>query len=163
MAKLEVDLSAKDMHAFLKEPHFTLQHIISPDSPPNVGTTTGELRFIASKLIYDGTKTLVYRGSLVGNDSRDDDIKVVAKLSTTFSTMEERQEYRDEAAIYENQLSDLQGHIIPRFYGLFSGSIAGTERLCLVLEDCGVSVPSFGSLSMGWRCVLCLLASGTSL
>ncbi|TFY67318.1 hypothetical protein EVJ58_g1696 [Rhodofomes roseus] len=46
---------------------------------------------------------------------------------------------RYEAALYRGELKHLQGDVVPRFYGLFTGEIDGEVVGCLVLEWCNNS------------------------
>ncbi|KAH9923006.1 hypothetical protein B0H21DRAFT_701332 [Amylocystis lapponica] len=45
---------------------------------------------------------------------------------------------RHEAAIYRDQLRDLQGKVVPRFYGLYEGEMENKELTdCLITQYCG--------------------------
>ncbi|EPT01579.1 hypothetical protein FOMPIDRAFT_1100822, partial [Fomitopsis schrenkii] len=46
---------------------------------------------------------------------------------------------RYEASLYKNELKHLQGDVIPRFYGLYTGEVYGELVGCLVLEWCNQS------------------------
>lgn len=43
---------------------------------------------------------------------------------------------RNEAHLYETNLKNLQGICIPRFYGLYAGTVDDRQAVCLLLEDC---------------------------
>ena len=57
------------------------------------------------------------------------------------------QAYHHEAETYRTTLSDMQGHYIPSFYGLYVGTVFRDPAVCIILEDCGDPVGSFGNLS----------------
>lgn len=46
---------------------------------------------------------------------------------------------RYEASLYKGELKHLQGEVVPRFYGLYTGEIHGEVVGCLVLEWCNNS------------------------
>lgn len=54
----------------------------------------------------------------------------------------------NEAMIYQEHLFDLQGKVVPRFYGLYQANVQGRDISAMVLEDCGeVIVPEISNLT----------------
>lgn len=51
-----------------------------------------------------------------------EEVRVVCKLSVAPSLQVERM-YHHEASVYENNLYELQGRYIPKFYGLYTGTL----------------------------------------
>lgn len=99
--------------------------------------------------------TLVYRAKLgvMPNSHADTDLKheedVVCKL--ILKDMTAISMLYNEVEAYA-QLSTLQGMYIPRFIGLFEGSIRGMRACCLVLGDCGFPLRvSFGRTPWTFR------------
>jgi hypothetical protein len=86
---------------------------------------------------YNGEYS-VYRGDLDGE-------RVVTKITEDVALGEV---LRHEASIYD-RISDLQGFVVPTFFGLFSAG----GCYFLVTADCGVSLGSFSSLSNAERYV----------
>lgn len=87
-----------------------------------------ELHIIVDDDIYASHHATVYRGR-------------VGEVSLVVKTCHEPKfsdDYSNEAEVYETMLSELQGEIIPKFYGYFKGRDHEKCRIsCLVLEDCG--------------------------
>lgn len=108
-----------------------------------------KMNFYATQLIAEGNSR-VFRGTLSGDDVEV--VKVVCKLAVAPSQRLESR-YHREASVYENHLHELQGRYIPKFYGLYTGTLRSNPALCLLLEDCGESVNSFDTLGMEWRFV----------
>ncbi|KAJ3537305.1 hypothetical protein NM688_g6712 [Phlebia brevispora] len=99
------------------------------------------LRFTQSDLVHEGTSK-VYKGTLVNGG--DTPLRVVCKLIQ--ESPKSNPAWLDhEAAVYENKLADLQGICVPRFYGLFTGTIADKPASCIILEDCGVALQGYFS------------------
>ena len=93
-------------------------------------TTAGSgqrLSFHCFALLHEGNST-VYKGVIEG-------VEVVCKLV--------REDYmpriEHEANVYATKLKDLQGDVVPRFFGLFKGSDALGSLACLLLEYRGTA------------------------
>ena len=151
MTELHLHFTADPPVKGLSDAIFKLDNHDSPTTS-TTHTFTNDLTFTSSARIHSGN-SLVYRGVLSGHG--DNDIKVVCKLLASDSDSEDVERYKHETDVYENVLHELQGRYIPRFYGYFHGSIANDTAICLILEDCGVSLPSIDDLQIGWRCVKC--------
>lgn len=121
---------------------FVLEH--DGATPSSVSST--DLTFKRTALLRNG-HSRVYRGILSGYGSED--IRAVCKLVVgTTKTVD----MKHEAEIYETKLRDLQGHCIPRFYGLYRGSMPSDDAVlddatCLILEDCGERLGTYFGLS----------------
>ncbi|KAG5653452.1 hypothetical protein H0H81_000341 [Sphagnurus paluster] len=91
-------------------------------------------------LVHDSSHSIVYRANLSNSDTSCT-VPVVLKfnLDADLNTIED---LKKEAAAYSGLLpKSMQGHIIPKYYGLFHGNSShGIEIFCIVLEDCGDSV-----------------------
>lgn len=127
---------------------FHLNNTFTPPSDTRISTHS-KMNFHATELIAEGNSR-VFRGTLSGDGVEE--IKVVCKLSVAPSLQVERR-YQHEASVYENELHELQGRYIPKFYGLYTGTLRSSPAMCLLLEDCGESVNSIDALGMEWRFV----------
>lgn len=122
-----------------KQPHtFVLEQ---NDATPS----TEQLTFKRTALLRD-RHSRVYRGILSGYSPED--IRVVCKLVVGKKTAD----MKHEAELYQTNLRDMQGHCIPRFYGLYRGSMPSRDTIsddatCLILEDCGECIGTFGGLT----------------
>ena len=144
---LSLHLDNTEDATFARGPHtFTLE-AGDPRASPGESLT-----FRATKSIHRG-HSRVFRGLLSGGEYHN--VKVVCKLATM--TEKTRRRFQREAEVYQTKLRDMQAYYIPRFYGLYTGSILHEPTVCLVLEDCGTSLANIADLSMEWRYVLSLL------
>ena len=126
-------------------------HLDNTSIPPSDTRIYSErMKFHATQLIAEGSSR-VFRGILSG-DGVEEPVKVVCKLSVAPSSQVERM-YRHEASVYEKYLYELQGRYIPKFYGLYTGTLRANPAVCLLLEDCGESISSIDDLGMVWRFV----------
>ncbi|KAJ3559575.1 hypothetical protein NM688_g254 [Phlebia brevispora] len=113
------------------------------ESPPE------ELEFRSTQLLYEDD-TCVYRGVLIGCGSQE--IKAICKLGLkAYPGSDVLEGYQRETEIYQTTLRDMQGHFIPKFYGMYVGTVFRWPAACIIVEDCGRSLSSFGSLSYEWR------------
>lgn len=145
MTTLQLYIS-DDKHSEAKPPHtFVLEHTASADSASE-SASGKDLKFKRTALIHESKHSTVYRGILSGYGP--DDIAVVCKLAGHAKGALNR--FRNEAEFYETNLCDLQGHCIPRFYGLYQGSLLFGDAVCMVLEDCGECVGDYRLLSEEW-------------
>ncbi|KAI0318378.1 hypothetical protein OF83DRAFT_31148 [Amylostereum chailletii] len=100
------------------------------------GLASDALSFTAVKCIYSGKgRAEVHRGILTGgglSESVDAVCKLVHDDVVPFLA--------HEAFIYEFKLKDLQGRVVPRFYGYFQGAVSLKQIGCLVLDYGGEPV-----------------------
>ena len=119
-----------------------------------------DLSFKSTDIIKDDPSAPTYRGILSASGQKPRRVVCKLRMSTdppVFTKYNRR--LRHEADIYETKLQDMQGSFIPKFYGLFTGSVASKTAICILLEDCGVCVGmSFGAIPFLWRYVSCHLA-----
>ena len=73
-------------------------------------------------------------------------------------TKKRRHSVKREVNLYSSKLQELQGSVIPIFYGFYCGLLKEsvgwleTRRVnCLVLEHCGEHIPGIGCLSFKQR------------
>lgn len=85
----------------------------------------------------------IYKGDWTQPRDSDDTtarpVKAVCKMTDSPQLMER---LREEARLYEKSLKELQGHVVPNFYGCYEGAIQVEERgvtpiVCIILSDCG--------------------------
>ena len=100
------------------------------------------------RLIAETDQTVVYEATFDGND-------VVMKFGFD---QERRDVLKREAKLYRRKLRDLQGTVIPIFYGYYFGRMKEKvydyperDMACIVLENCGNRLPSFDCLSYDQR------------
>ena len=100
------------------------------------------------RLIAETDRTVVYEATF---DRKD----VVMKFGFD---QERRDALKREAQIYRGKLRDLQGTVIPIFYGYYFGRMKKKvydyperDMACIVLENCGEELPSFDCLSYDQR------------
>ncbi len=102
-----------------------------PSTDPEQIPVRSSLTFYSAQLLHSG-KSEVYRGTL--RDAAGFEKVVICKLieGDYFSV-----EY--EADLYCTKLSQAQGAFVPHFYGLYTGTIRGSDKPagCILLEDCG--------------------------
>ena len=101
-----------------------------------------------TRLIAKSNRTAVYEATFDGKD-------VVMKFGFD---QERRDALKREAQIYRGKLRDLQGTVIPIFYGYYFGRMREKvyeyqerDMACIVLENCGNRLPSFDCLSYDQR------------
>lgn len=101
------------------------------------------------RTVHDSAHSVVYRALI-------DDRQVIIKRSV-YNGPKDRS-YTDletEAHVYRVTLAKLQGTVIPHFYGFYRSPKDSNEKICcIVLEDCGNSVPCFYKLNADVKCVL---------
>ena len=97
-----------------------------------------------TRLIAETDQTVVYEATFDGKD-------VVMKFGFD---QERRDALKREAKVYRGKLRDLQGTVIPIFYGYYFGRMKKKvydyperDMACIVLENCGEELPSFDCLS----------------
>ena len=100
------------------------------------------------RLIAETHRTVVYEATF---DRKD----VVMKFGFD---QERRDALKREAKLYRRKLRDLQGTVIPIFYGYYFGRMREKvyeyqerDMACIVLENCGNRLPSFDCLSYDQR------------
>ena len=101
-----------------------------------------------TRLIAETDRTVVYEATFDGKD-------VVMKFGFD---QERRDALKREAKVYRGKLRDLQGTVIPIFYGYYFGRMREKvyeyqerDMACIVLENCGNRLPSFDCLSYDQR------------
>ena len=113
-------------------------------------STTSHISSVVTlkRLIAKTDRTVVYKATFDGKN-------VVMKFGFD---QERRDALKREAQIYRRELRDLQGTVIPIFYGFYCGLMVEsvqwleTRRMnCIVLEHCGEHIPGFGCLSFEQR------------
>lgn len=114
------------------------------------------LRVLDAVQIYQSDGRQVCRGAFAKSGPNDPTGDIALKLVAT--------EYADdvdllkrELSFYNNELLPLQGHVVPKCYGLFEGNDpTGKSVMCLALQYVGQPVPDEGlrTLRMDERCVL---------
>lgn len=113
---------ASTLHVIIsKSRSLTLTNCLATTSPPATA--------IARKIIHDSRHSTTYRVSINNK-------KYVLKLSVPDS----RSSCRDlefEARAYQEMLVQLQGTVIPKFYGYYTGQVGLDSIGCIVLQDCG--------------------------
>lgn len=103
-----------------------------------------------ASVIHNGDLAVVYRGKLTTNTDKKD-VDVVVKLVVGESSRD-LEDLEDEYNHYTRELKELQGHIVPKCYGLFH--VPKDHVACLVLEYCGESIDcEFDELDMDLRWV----------
>ena len=100
------------------------------------------------RLIAKTDRTVVYKATFDGKN-------VVMKFGFD---QERRDALKREAKLYRRKLRDLQGTVIPIFYGYYFGRMREKvydyperDMACIVLENCGNRLPSFDCLSYDQR------------
>ena len=112
------------------------------------GTSRISSEVTLKRLIAETDQTVVYEATF---DRKD----VVMKFGFD---QERRDALKREAQIYRGKLRDLQGTVIPIFYGYYFGRMKKKvydyperDMACIVLENCGEELPSFDCLSYDQR------------
>ena len=112
------------------------------------GTSCISSEVTLKRLIAETDQTVVYEATFDGKD-------VVMKFGFD---QERRDALKREAQIYRGKLRDLQGTVIPIFYGYYFGRMREKvyeyqerDMACIVLENCGNRLPSFDCLSYDQR------------
>ena len=100
------------------------------------------------RLIAKTDRTVVYKATFDGKN-------VVMKFGFD---QKRRDALKREAKVYRGKLRDLQGTVIPIFYGYYFGRMKEKvydyperDMACIVLENCGNRLPSFDCLSYDQR------------
>ena len=101
-----------------------------------------------TSLIAKSNRTAVYEATFDGKN-------VVMKFGFD---QKRRDALKREAKVYRGKLRDLQGTVIPIFYGYYFGRMKKKvydyperDMACIVLENCGEELPSFDCLSYDQR------------
>ena len=101
-----------------------------------------------TRLIAKSNRTAVYEATFDGKN-------VVMKFGFD---QKRRDALKREAKVYRGKLRDLQGTVIPIFYGYYFGRMKKKvydyperDMACIVLENCGEELPSFDCLSYDQR------------
>ncbi|KAJ3559585.1 hypothetical protein NM688_g249 [Phlebia brevispora] len=129
-----------------KEP-FIFSH--QGDNATTGDSPSPQQEFHSTELIYEDD-TCVYRGVLTGCGSQE--IKAICKLGLkAYPGSDVLEGYQHETEIYQTTLRDMQGSFIPKFYGMYVGTVFRWPAACIIVEDCGRSLPAFNSLSYEWR------------
>ncbi|KAF9808873.1 hypothetical protein IEO21_07711 [Rhodonia placenta] len=125
--------------------HYILQHDDDPvDSPESPLPYPGRRNWPSHlKFAYPGI--LTSQLSSQGPHEPQDAICKVVSMS-----LHAENRLAHELLFYE-KLEDLQGHVIPRCFGLFEGEIDRERVQCLVLEYCGEPVVDFRTTSWQFR------------
>ncbi|KAH8111279.1 hypothetical protein DFH11DRAFT_626465 [Phellopilus nigrolimitatus] len=101
-------------------------------APDLTSASQGALHATVTSKIRAGYHTAIYRAILA---TQGDETNVVLKFYLEENSIAD---LKREAAVYTGQLRDLQGVVIPRYYGLYVGGNEGECGFaCIVLEDCG--------------------------
>ena len=113
-------------------------------------STTSHISSVVTlkRLIAKTDRTVVYKATFDGKN-------VVMKFGFD---QERRDALKREAKLYRGKLRDLQGTVIPIFYGYYFGRMREKvydyperDMACIVLENCGNRLPSFDCLSYDQR------------
>jgi hypothetical protein len=59
-----------------------------------------------------------------------------------------------EAEFYSNELRDLQGTVVPKFFGFFRGKVDGADFGCLLLEYCSGRAPVWDMLEFKYVSII---------
>ncbi|KAA1475486.1 hypothetical protein DENSPDRAFT_826047 [Dentipellis sp. KUC8613] len=136
----------------------------SVESAIDVSYSTGKtLRFCDATLLVSGrnfhSHSVVYQGTLQictsGSDLPVNSVNAVCKLVQIDDELEAQME--NEANVYNTHLRDLQGDVVPKFYGFYKGSCEWSGWMvdfsCIILEYCGMPLQdeSFPDLPMALR------------
>ncbi|KAA1475487.1 hypothetical protein DENSPDRAFT_883600 [Dentipellis sp. KUC8613] len=134
----------------------------SVDSAIDIPYSTGKtLRFCDATPLASGSNyhshSVVYQGTLQictsGSDFPVDSVNAVCKLVQLDGELEAQME--NEANVYNTHLRDLQGDVVPKFYGFYKGSCEWSGWMvdfsCIVLEYCGTPVEEFLDLPIALR------------
>lgn len=109
----------------------------------------GSWRVKDATLIRRNARSLILRGTV---ESGQESFKAVLKLDPT---CKRENALLFEAAAYELSLTELQGSIVPVFYGCFQATLGQGRITCLVMEDCGeVMQDSLADVDSVLGCVL---------
>ena len=112
------------------------------------GTSCISSEVTLTRLIAKSNRTAVYEATFDGKN-------VVMKFGFD---QKRRDALKREAKVYRGKLRDLQGTVIPIFYGYYFGRMKKKvydyperDMACIVLEKCGEELPSFDCLSYDQR------------
>lgn len=118
-----------------KYPVYSSQLFIRAGPGSDAAKDGPHLEFRSNELIHDGNSR-VFRGKfkemVAGRMARRVVCKIVVDSHQAINRL------KSEAELYENNLKTMQGDYIARFYGFFTGTVAGDPAACILLEDCGV-------------------------
>ena len=123
-------------------------HLDFPEGKMYSTTSCISSEVTLKRLIAETDRTVVYEATF---DRKD----VVMKFGFD---QERRDALKREAKLYRRKLRDLQGTVIPIFYGYYFGRMREKvyeyqerDMACIVLENCGNRLPSFDCLSYDQR------------
>jgi len=116
-----------------------------PSSPHRHTTDFG---ISLQDIISDGNQFQVYRGAVDIPGSPN----VIVKMAVNDDGAEAWVlRLEEEARMYCNELKRLQGRIVPKFFGFYTGKrerffprLATAPMACMILEDCGDSLARYG-------------------
>ncbi|GJE87009.1 hypothetical protein PsYK624_030920 [Phanerochaete sordida] len=119
-----------------------LSYWLSKQEGPTSGPAPTKFRSHGQS--HTGARAEVWFGHLTRPGC--DDINVVCKLAEGKSGLSM---LNMEAQLYATNLKNLQGTVVPRFYGFYVGTwkdLGGEDNLlgCILLEDCGESIQHHG-------------------
>lgn len=108
---------------------------------------------------HRGDHTYISRGTLTTMKPYNDDLTlpVIAKMSVCDNGADAWVlRLKEEAQFYSEKLLSLQGQLVPKFYGLYVTKKADRQFpqrskgpvSCMLLEDCGDTVPAVWSMPM---------------
>jgi hypothetical protein len=86
----------------------------------------------SARLIQNNERSSVFRAELIRPNQQPE--KVVLKIDPTGRR---EAEFITEAAAYETGAKELQGDIVPLFYGTFQTDIGNVVVTCTIIEYCG--------------------------
>ncbi|OBZ74459.1 hypothetical protein A0H81_05251 [Grifola frondosa] len=115
----------------------------------NIDATPTHFTVINLRFLHSGNSK-VYRGDLCcdGQEPRD----VVFKIVYGEKSINRMQ---CEAGLYQKELRDLQGEVVPRFYGLFEGETGDGQTGCLVLGYIGKTLEYYlYAMNNKFRCAV---------
>ena len=113
-------------------------------------STTSRISSVVAltRLVAETHRTAVYEATFDGKE-------LVMKFGFD---QERRDALKREAKLYRRKLRDLQGTVVPIFYGYYFGRMREKvyeyqerDMACIVLENCGNRLPSFDCLSYDQR------------
>lgn len=118
---------------------------------------TTKLTFDKARKIYTGNHTTVFRGQLAAEDGSMDPVDAIIKIDM-FDPHPEG--LINEAKFYTKKLNDLQGLVIPLYYGIYQAIFGSDNVTCLVLQYCGKPVKElFRDLDLKFKYVRRIIPS----
>lgn len=113
----------------------------------NLNTT--KLTFDKAKKLYTKNHTTVFRGELtVAGYMKPMDVVIKIDIFDPHS-----ESLINEAKLYTTKLHDLQGIVVPLYYGIYHAKFGSNDVTCLVLQYCGRPVKNlFTKLDKDFKC-----------